>query len=264
MDLQLAGKVALVTGGSVGIGKATAMQLAKEGVDVAICARTKETLDAAAEEITQQTGRRILSVPTDTTVPEQVNAMVQTTIDTLGGLHILVNNAGRPGGQATGPLSEVTDEDVMEDITFKFMTYLRSSRAAAEHMKKQGFGRIVNIGGLAGRNVGTIAGARNLAITHLTKNLSDELGQYGITANVVHPGGTRTERTAGLVAAEAEKRGISEAEAEKQMYGGTAIRRIVDAEEVAHLITFLASPLSVAVTGEVIAAGGGVGRALYI
>ena len=69
MDLQLAGKVALVTGGSVGIGKATAMQLAKEGVDVAICARTKETLDAAAEEITQQTGRRILSVPTDTTVP---------------------------------------------------------------------------------------------------------------------------------------------------------------------------------------------------
>jgi NAD(P)-dependent dehydrogenase (short-subunit alcohol dehydrogenase family) len=264
MDLQLAGKVALVTGGSVGIGKATALQLAQEGVDVAICARTRETLEAAAQEITQKTGRRIIAVPTDTTVAEQVHAMVQTTVDTLGRLDILVNNAGRPGGQATGPLSEVSDEDAMEDITFKFMTYLRSSRAAAEHMKRQGFGRIINVGGLAGRNVGTIAGARNLAITHLTKNLSVELGQYGITANVVHPGGTRTERTAGLVGAEAQKRGISEAEAEKQMYGDTAIRRIVDAEEVAYLIAFLASPLSVSVTGEVIAAGGGSGRALYI
>ena len=264
MDLQLAGKVALVTGGSVGIGKATALQLAQEGVDVAICARTRETLEAAAQEITQKTGRRIIAVPTDTIVAEQVHAMVQTTVDTLGRLDILVNNAGRPGGQATGPLSEVSDEDAMEDITFKFMTYLRSSRAAAEHMKRQGFGRIINVGGLAGRNVGTIAGARNLAITHLTKNLSVELGQYGITANVVHPGGTRTERTAGLVGAEAQKRGISEAEAEKQMYGDTAIRRIVDAEEVAYLIAFLASPLSVSVTGEVIAAGGGSGRALYI
>ena len=264
MDLQLAGKVALVTGGSVGIGKATALQLAQEGVDVAICARTRETLEAAAQEITQKTGRRIIAVPTDTTVAEQVHAMVQTTVDTLGRLDILVNNAGRPGGQATGPLSEVSDEDAMEDITFKFMTYLRSSRDAAEHMKRQGFGRIINVGGLAGRNVGTIAGARNLAITHLTKNLSVELGQYGITANVVHPGGTRTERTAGLVAAEAQKQGISEEEAEKQMYGQTAIRRIVDAEEVAYLIAFLASPLSVSVTGEVIAAGGGSGRALYI
>lgn len=264
MDLQLAGKVALVTGGSVGIGKATALELAKEGVDVAICARTKGTLEAAANEISQKTGRRILPLPTDTTDPAQVNAMVQSTVGTLGRLDILVNNAGRPGGQATGPLSEVSDEDAMEDITFKFMTYLRSSRAAAEHMKRQGFGRIINVGGLAGRNVGTIAGARNLAITHLTKNLSDELGQYGITANVVHPGGTRTERTAGLVAEEAQKQGISEEEAEKRMYGGTAIRRIVDAEEVAYLITFLASPLSASVTGEVIAAGGGVGRALYI
>ena len=224
MDLQLAGRVALVTGGSVGIGKATALELAKEGVDVAICARTKETLEAAAQEIRQQTGQRIIALPTDTTVPEQVNAMVQTTVDTLGRLDILVNNAGRPGGQATGPLSEVSDEDAMEDITFKFMTYLRSSRAAAEHMKHQGFGRIINIGGLAGRNVGTIAGARNLAITHLTKNLSDELGQYGITANVVHPGGTRTERTAGLVAEEAQRQGISAEEAEKRMYGSTAIR----------------------------------------
>ena len=264
MDLQLEGRVALITGGSVGIGKATALQLAQEGVDVAICARTRGTLEATAQEVARQTGRRIIPLPTDTTQPEQVQAMVRDTVDTLGRLDILVNNAGRPGGQATGPLSEVTDEDVMEDITFKFMTYLRSSRAAAEHMKRQGFGRIINIGGLAGRNVGTIAGARNLAITHLTKNLSDELGQYGITANVVHPGGTRTERTAGLVAEEARKRGVSEAEAEKLMYGGTAIRRIVDAEEVAYLVAFLASPLSVAVTGEVIAAGGGVGRALYI
>ena len=264
MDLELSGKVALVTGGSVGIGKASARQLAREGVDVVICARTRETLEATAKELSQETGRRVIAVPTDTTDPEQVKALVQTTVDTLGRLDILVNNAGRPGGQATGPLSEVTDDDVLEDITFKFMTYLRSARAAAEHMKRQGYGRIINIGGLAGRSVGTIAGARNLAITHLTKNLSDELGQYGITANVIHPGGTRTERTAGMVAAEASKKGISEAEAEKQLFGGNAIRRIVDASEVANLVAFLASPLSVAVTGEVIAAGGGVGRALYI
>ena len=264
MELELTGKVALVTGGSSGIGKACARELAQEGADVVICARRPEPLEAAARELSQETGRRVLAVPADTSNVEQVNGLVQTTVQTLGRVDILVNNAGMVGGIARGPLADVSDEDVMEDVTAKFMGYLRCARAVIPHMKRQGWGRIINVGGLAARQAGTIGGARNLAVVHLTKNLSEEMGPFGITANVIHPGATRTERTSDILAGRAEQLGVDVEEAENEMYGGNAIRRIVEAREIAYLVCFLASPKSVSITGEVIAAGGGVGRAVFV
>ena len=264
MDLDLTGKVALVTGGSAGIGKWCALELAKEGADVAICARRVDVLEATAKELAQATGRRVLPFPADTSNPEQIEHLLKSSVEALGRIDILVNNAGLVGGLAQGQLSEVKDEALEADITGKFMSYLRCARAVAPHMKAQGWGRIINIGGLAGRQVGNIGGARNLAVAHLTKSLSEELGQYGITANLVHPGMTRTERTAGILAERAHQQGTSEEDMERQMYGGNAIRRLVEAQEVAYLVCFLASPRSVSVTGEVIAAGGGVGRAVFI
>jgi NAD(P)-dependent dehydrogenase (short-subunit alcohol dehydrogenase family) len=122
----------------------------------------------------------------------------------------------------------------------------------------------VNLSGLAARQTGnTVGSIRNVAVAAMAKNLADELGPTGINVTVVHPGLTRTERTAGLVKARAEALGSSEAAVERQMAEGNSIRHLVDAAEVAHVVVFLASPKSVAINGESIAAGGGAPRAIH-
>ncbi len=197
MDLDLAGRTAIVTGGSRGIGKAIAFELAREGVDLAICARDKATLDASSDEIAAATGRKVFPIVVDTTDRTQVDAAVEEAVASLGKVDILVNSAGKPGGIATGPLPTVTDEAMFEDFNAKTFGTLRFCRAVAPHMQAQGWGRIVNIGGLSGRMPGTYStGMRNIAVTHLTRTLSLELASSGITVNIVHPGTTRTEYSA--------------------------------------------------------------------
>ena len=264
MDLGLTGKIAIVTGGSRGIGKAIALELAREGVDVAICGRTLEALEETARQIKDQTGRRILPVTADVSRTDEVNAMVARVVQELGAVHVLVNNAAAVGGLVTGPLANIDDAAVLEDFNTKYLGYLRCARAVAPHMQTQGWGRIVNIGGLAARNSGAIStGARNVAVVHLTKTLADELGPSGITVNVIHPGTTRTERTQSNWATQAERQGVSLEETERRMASGNAIRRIVDASEIAYVAAFLASEKAAAITGEVIVASGGSGRSVY-
>jgi NAD(P)-dependent dehydrogenase (short-subunit alcohol dehydrogenase family) len=263
MDLELAGKVAIVTGGSRGVGKAIALELAREGVDVVICGRSRETLEAAATEVTRETKRRIVPVPTDTTNRESVEQMVKETLAALGKVDILVNNAATPGGLVQGPLAEANEESLLEDINTKVVGYFRCARAVAPHMQNQGWGRIVNIGGLSGRRSGNISGLRNAAIVHLTKTLSDQLGPSGITVNLVHPGTTRTERSGPMYAERARQQGVSVEEIERRVAQENAIRRIVDAKEIGYVVAFLASTKATAITGEVIAAGGGTMRAVY-
>ena len=242
MDLGLTGRVAIVTGGSRGIGRAIAGELAREGADVAVCGRHRETLDDAAQGLAKDTGRRILPVVADTTRWESVTGLVDTVVAELGRVDVLVNNAATPGGLVSGPLADADEAALLEDINTKVLGYLRCAKAAAPHMQRRGWGRIVNIGGLSGRRSGNISGLRNAAIVHLTKTLSDQLGQHGITVNLVHPGTTRTERTD----AATEKRAAS-----------NAIRRIVDAQEIAQVVTFLASTKAANVTGIAIDASGG-------
>ena len=134
MDLELKGKVAIVTGGSRGIGKAIARQLAAEGASVAICARTEETLKAAAKELAKETGSRVLPFVANVSSKDSVDRMVEAVVESFGRLDILVNNAGQPGGKATGPLATVTDEDMLSDLDTKLVGYLRCVRAAAPHM----------------------------------------------------------------------------------------------------------------------------------
>jgi NAD(P)-dependent dehydrogenase (short-subunit alcohol dehydrogenase family) len=242
MDLGLTGRVAIVTGGSRGIGKAIAAELAREGADVAVCGRNPESLEQAAEALRKDTGRRILPVVADTTSWASVTALVERTVAELGRLDVLVNNAATPGGLVSGPLADADEAALLEDIDTKVLGYLRCAKAAAPRMQQRGWGRIVNIGGLSGRRSGNISGLRNAAIVHLTKTLSDQLGPLGITVNLVHPGTTRTERTDQAT----EKRGA-----------GNAIRRIVDASEIAQVVTFLASTKAANVTGVAIDASGG-------
>lgn len=250
MDFGLDGKAAIVTGGSVGIGKAIARELALEGVDVVIAARRQELLEQTASELSRETGRKIVPIVADTTDRESVENLVKSAADALGrGVDILVNNAATVGGLVLGPLAESDEDDLLADINTKVVGYFRCAKAVAPHMQSQGWGRIINIGGLSARRAGTFSGLRNAALVHLTKTLSDQLGPDGITANLVHPGSTRTERTG--------------PEQEERAAQTNATRRMVDASEIGYVVTFLASTKATAITGEVIAAGGGVVGVVY-
>jgi NAD(P)-dependent dehydrogenase (short-subunit alcohol dehydrogenase family) len=259
MDLDLTGRRALVTGGSRGIGKAVARALADEGVHVAIAARDLAALSSTASELSDMTGGRVVPVRIDTGDTASVDAGVAEAVDLLGGLDILVNNAAAPAGQSTPPrLAELHDEIFWDDVNVKVLGYLRCARAAEPHLRANGWGRIVNISGLAARTTGsTVSSMRNVAVAALTKNLADEFGGSGVNVTCVHPGLTRTERTPGVVAARAAAAGVDPAEAERRMASASAIGRLVDAEEVAWLVAFLASPRSVAINGDAIACGGG-------
>ncbi|HAL47744.1 MAG: SDR family oxidoreductase [SAR202 cluster bacterium] len=249
MELNLNGKAAIVTGGSVGIGKAVAKELALEGVDVAICARREDLLTQAANDLASETGRKIIPIVTDTTSQASVASMVERAAGELGGIDILVNNAATPGGLVLGPLAESAEEDLLADINTKVVGYFRCAKAAAPLMQERGWGRIINIGGLSARSAGAISGLRNAGLVHFTKTLSGQLGPDGVTVNLVHPGSTRTERTTDEDVERASR--------------ATATRRMVDASEIGYVVAFLASDKATAITGEVIAAGGGVGVAVY-
>ena len=267
MDLELDGKTAIVTGGSRGIGKAVAHVLAAAGGAVVITGRNADTLSAAAEDIAGDTGgAAVTPIVADMTSTEQVNAMVSAAAAALGGrIDILVNNAAAPGGLARGALADIKDEDVLLDLDTKVMGYLRCARAVAPYMQRQGWGRIVNIGGLSARRAeGNLsAGVRNSGLSNLTKYLAEELGGAGVCVNLVHPGTTRTERSGPMYAAQAAQEGVSVAEIEKRVASRNSTRRIVDAAELAWVVAFLASPRSIAISGETIAAGGGAGTSVH-
>jgi NAD(P)-dependent dehydrogenase (short-subunit alcohol dehydrogenase family) len=259
MDLQLNGKRALVTGASRGIGKAVAKSLIAEGARVAILARTPETVAAAAEEL------GAVGVVADTGADEPVRRAVAEAAAALGGLDILVNNAARPGGLSPAPgVTEVTDEVFFGDLNVKVLGYLRCIREVTPHLIAAGGGRIVNISGLGARQTGSVmTSMRNVAVAALTKNAADELGSSGIGVALVHPGAVRTEATPDRLARQAEASGTTVEEVERQTAERTALGRIVTAEEVAAIVTFLASPLAAGITGDGVNCGGGPKGSIY-
>jgi NAD(P)-dependent dehydrogenase (short-subunit alcohol dehydrogenase family) len=265
MDLELSGKTAIVTGGSRGIGKAIARELALEGADVVISARNLESLEATARELSQETGSKIVPIQVDTGNDESVRYMIQAAASALGHLDILVNCAAQPGGGTPPPpLSGITDEHFWSDMNIKVMGYLRCARETAPYMIQNGWGRIINISGLAARQSGnTIGSMRNVALVAMTKNLADELGPNGINVTVVHPGATRTERTFSSIESQSQRLGITMEEAEQRMADGNTVKQIIDARDIAYVVAFLASPRSIAINGDVIAAGGGTARSIY-
>ncbi len=266
MDLQLKGKRALVTGGSRGIGKAIARTLAAEGCDVALLARGAQALADSAAELCAATGAKVIGVVADTTDNAQVQQAVKDAVLKLGGpIDILVNAAAEPAGFAgPPPLADIQASFFHQEMNTKVMGYVRCSQAVVAGMRAAGWGRIVHVSGLAARTTGnTVGSMRNVAVAALAKNMADELGPQGINVTVVHPGLTRTERTAPLVAARAAAQGLSEGQIERQMAQGNSIQHLVDASEVADVVVFLCSPRSVAITGDVIAAGGGLPRVIH-
>lgn len=259
MDLQLAGRRALVTGGSRGIGKAAAAALFAEGAEVAIAARAPERLRQAAADISGASGRLVHVIEVDTGSDESVQRMAEQAVGFLGGVDILVNCAAIPAGQAPAPkLPEIGYEAFWSDVNVKVMGYLRCVQALAPGMVAAGWGRIVSVSGLAALRTGSIIGSiRNVAVAAMTKNLADELGSSGVNVNAVHPGITRTEATPGVIAARVARTGATAEEIERLMGAASISGRLIDAAEVAAVIAFLASPVSAAINGESIACGGG-------
>jgi NAD(P)-dependent dehydrogenase (short-subunit alcohol dehydrogenase family) len=253
VNLELNGRRAIVTGGSRGIGLAVGRALAAEGVRVALVARGVPAHEEAAHALSAVTPGAnsaaaavrdpgVLAVPADTGSDDSVAAMVSRVVDEFGGVDILVNAAATPNTGAGFP------EHTLEDhINVKVRGYLRCARAVAPVMAAGGWGRIVNISGLAARQTGSIVGSvRNVAVAALTKNLADELGPTGVNVTCVHPGSTITER-----------------EPPPELAAGVSIGRLVTAEEVADVVVFLCSPRSVAINGDAIAAGGGARGAIH-
>jgi NAD(P)-dependent dehydrogenase (short-subunit alcohol dehydrogenase family) len=258
MDLELTGKRAVVTGGSRGIGLAVARVLVAEGADVALVARDASRLTDAAASLVDLGGGRVVTAACDTGDGEAVTAMAAHVRAQLGGVEILVNSAALVN---TGPMS---DDMLDEQLNVKLKGYLRCARAFAPGMVAGGWGRIINISGMAARQTGSVVGSvRNVAVSAMTKNLADEYGPAGVNVTVVHPGVTVTERTPDTLAAIAAARGITPDEVRSSMERAVSIGRLVTAEEVARVVAFLSSPLSVAINGDAIVAGGGVRGSIY-
>ena len=230
MDLLLSGKRALIVGGSKGIGLAVATALADEGADLVIAARDAVQLESAAAALRAR-GARVLPVSADTTDDQSVRALVARMVDEFGGVDILVNAAAEPAAPGRkNTLDQLVDDDLHTEIDTKVLGYLRTARAAAPHMIEQGWGRIVNISGLAARATGNPFGSiRNVAVVAMTKNLADELGKHGINVTVVHPGITVTERTPAHIEQMAERSGVSVAEATAAFGSNNTIGRAVTA-----------------------------------
>lgn len=265
MDLELRGKSAIVTGGSRGIGKAIARELAREGASVVIAARGRETLNATAREITEETHIPVIGIVADTSSDESVREMVRSAVDLLGGVDILVNSAAEVGSRVAFPLPEIDVDVFRAELNVKVLGALRCIQHVAPHMIRRGWGRIINISGMNARNAGSVIGsARNVAVVAMSKNVADELGPHGINVTVVHPGLTLTDRYRADLARLAQTRGVPFEEViVQERFTANVLGRAFTAEDIAPIVAFLASPKSVAINGDVIATGGGYPLAIY-
>jgi NAD(P)-dependent dehydrogenase (short-subunit alcohol dehydrogenase family) len=256
MNLDLKGKSVLVTGGNRGVGLAIALAFAEEGANVAVCGRDKAALEAAEAKIAGQ-GVKAKAVAVDLFTAEGCTGAVQAAVDAFGGLDVLVNNASTA---VSGNVETLDDEGLMERLTGKTLAYMRCCRAALPHLRKSGRGRVICIAGTAARHAGATAlpsALGNSSIIAFVNQFSKTVAAQGITANVVHPPFTKTDRYPKRLAARAKELGVSQAEAEASFVKQFPIGRLIEPKDIAPLVLFLASPQASAITGQSIAIDGG-------
>ena len=262
MDLALRGRRAVVTGGSLGIGRAIARELAAEGVSVAIVARDAARLEAAAREISAEASATVIPIPADLSVAEAVDAAMGQAAAALGGVDILVNNAG---ATPMGRISDTPDATWAKSINLKLMGYARASRALTPAMRGRRWGRVVNIIGRSGHQpranyiVGSSVNASLLAFTHA---LAQECAADNVLVTGVNPGPIRTPRWDTLTAQGAADTGRSAEAENRAAVEGTALGRLGTPEEVAGLVAFLCSDRAGYITGTMIDVDGGGTRCI--
>ena len=263
MDLGLAGRRAIVTGGSKGLGKAIAGELLAEGAAVTICSRHAGELDATADELRKQAGgmATLAAMPCDVTVPDQVIAFTEAAVSAMGGLDILVNNAG---GARPGQFGTLTDEDWQADIEVKLFSQIRCTRAALPHLRRSEAPRVININAVYARypDPAFLASSVNRAsCLSLAKALSMELGKEKILVNSVNIGLVETPQWQNI-----HQRRAPDMPAE-QFFGQLAaaevpLGRFGQPDEVAGLVAFLASDRASYIAGASIDVAGGMGKFL--
>lgn len=262
MNLRLDGKAALVTGGSHGIGRATAALLAEEGCDVAIVARDREGLAAAAAEICARAGREVVQVSADLALAADVERAVAEAVGALGRIDVLVTCAGT---SPPGLFEELDDESWETSLGLKFMGYVRTCRAVLPHMREQGSGSIVLVVGNAGQQPcywELSAGAANAANLNVAAGLAEQYGPHGIRVNTVNPGPTATRRWEWVESALARDKGIERAEARQIAVESIPLGRFGEPEDIAAVVAFLASPLARYVNGAHVRVDGGQVKSL--
>jgi 3-oxoacyl-[acyl-carrier protein] reductase len=262
MDLELTDKVAIVGGASKGLGRACAAVLAEEGCRVAICSRSRDDLEKAAKDIRGATGRDVLAFAGDLDRPETIRGLVAATVERFGRIDILVNNSGGP------PLAQAqtaTEEQWATAVERSLFFFARMCREALPHLKAAGAGRIINI--LASTVYQPIpnlvlSGVTRMGVVAFAKTLADEVGRDGVLVNNVCPGSLMSERMQSNVAARAKQLGITLDEALAQRAAETAVGRLGEPRELAHLVAFLASGKSSYITGTTMLVDGGLVRSV--
>jgi NAD(P)-dependent dehydrogenase (short-subunit alcohol dehydrogenase family) len=262
MDLQLSGKVAFVTGASKGIGRAVAEQLAAEGADVVITARTEQPLEDTAREIAAMTQRQVVAMPGDMSKSDEVERCVNATLKKFGRIDILVTCAGSSPG---GLLEDLTEEQWMSSLNLKFMGYVRSVRAVIPHMRERGEGAIVLVVGNDGLKPSyweMTAGVANAADINFASSVAEQYGRYGVRINTVNPGPVNTDRWDGLEKALARDKKVDQSQAHELALSSIPFHRLCEPQEVASLVVFLASPRAGFINGAHIPIDGAQRKAL--
>lgn len=260
MDTGLRGKVALVSGGSTGIGAAVARKFAEEGAKVALCGRDGARAETMAEEITRTTGTEVRGIAADCTKDEDVRRFVETAIASFGSVDILVNSLAGP---KDGGFLELSDQDWIDGLNLKLLGQIRCSRAVLPHMIARKQGRIVNIIGTHGHQPHSFlvtAGVVNAGLQNFTKALAEIAAPHNVRVNAVNPGPIETVRMQYAMEVQTGQAGISWEEARREWEGETLLKRFGTPEEIAAMAVFLASDLASYVTGATINVDGGQTR----
>lgn len=261
MNVELNGKVALVTGGSRGIGRAIALELARQGVHLSICGRTRESLDETAADIAAL-GVNCWAYQVDVSRLEDVESLVKKTAKDAGRIDLLVNNAVT---STSAPFDEQTDDLFRYHIDVKLMAYIRIARLVLPFMQQQGWGRIINVGGMTARIVAPLRmtnGVVNAGVANFTKQFSGYAAPSNVTVNCVHPGYTATERVQQIFEREAKESGKSVEEIVTMRTGDIPLGRLVQPEDIAAAVLFFCSPMAQMITGQCIAVDGGSGTSI--
>jgi 3-oxoacyl-[acyl-carrier protein] reductase len=263
MNLELTGRVAVVTGASKGIGRAIALGLAAEGARVVAVARDTGAIDKVVAEARDRGGRASLGISADLSQLSEVERVVATARRECGRIDVLVNNAGAIRG---GAFLAIPDAQWIEDWNLKLLGYIRMARAVFPVMQGQGGGRIVNVVGAAARNPTAAyltGGAANAALVNFTKGLADLGAESNILVTAVSPAATRTERWDSLMEQQAKASGKTVAEMRAAAEGPYKLGRIATPEDIADVVCFLASARASFITGICITVDGGATRGVY-
>ncbi|MFZ5816617.1 MAG: SDR family oxidoreductase [Bacillota bacterium] len=257
MHLGLQGKIAWVTAASKGLGFASALGLAREGCDLAICSRDEGAIHRAAERIRQETGRKVLAMAMDIARKEDLDRFTQTALEHYGGVDILLSNTGGP---PAGMFMEMEDAAWQGAFDSLLMPAVRLSRAVIPSMKERGFGRILYVtSGAVKQPIINLVLSNSLraAVTGMMKTLSAQVAREGITVNCVAPGWVHTDRIDALdsISAKATSRTVEEVRTER--ISRIPAGRYGRPEEFANTVVFLASEVASYITGSTIMVDGG-------